>query len=64
MSQRNLLNFITPHWSSQNLTDVSFRLVDVTDDGTLDVWVESAHGVALISFQDGTFKEVFSKPHR
>ncbi len=41
-------------------TDVSFRLVDVTDDGTLDVWVESAHGVALISFQEGAFKEVFS----
>ena len=41
-------------------TDVSFRLVDGTDDGILDVWVESAHGVALISFQDGAFKEVFS----
>ena len=41
-------------------TDVSFRLVDVTDDGILDIWVESAHGVALISFQDGAFKEVFS----
>ncbi|MDE0315350.1 MAG: hypothetical protein OXM61_10640 [Candidatus Poribacteria bacterium] len=41
-------------------TDVSFRLVDVTDDGTLDVWVESAHGVAFISFQEGAFKEVFS----
>ena len=41
-------------------TDVSFRLVDVTDDGTLDIWVESAQGVALISFQDGAFKEVFS----
>ena len=41
-------------------TDVSFRLVDVTDDGTLDIWVESAHGVALISFQEGAFKEVFS----
>ena len=41
-------------------TDVSFRLVDVTDDGILDIWVESAHGVALISFQDGAFEEVFS----
>ena len=40
--------------------DASFRLVDVTDDGTLDVWVESEHGVAVISFQDGEFKEVFS----
>ena len=41
-------------------TDVSLRLADVTDDGTLDVWVKSAHGVALISFEDGEFKEVFS----
>ena len=41
-------------------TDASFRLVDVTDDGTLDVWVESEHGVAVISFQNGEFKEVFS----
>ena len=42
-------------------TDVSLRLADVTDDGTLDVWVKSAHGVALISFEDGEFKEVFSR---
>ena len=41
-------------------TDASFRLVDVTDDGTLDVWVESEHGVAVISFDSGEFKEVFS----
>ena len=39
---------------------VSFRLADLTGDGTLDVWVESAYGVALISFQNGEFKEVFS----
>ena len=42
-------------------TDVSLKLADVTDDGTLDVWVESAHGVALISFENGVFKEVFSR---
>ena len=42
-------------------TDVSLRLADVTDDGTLDVWVKSAHGVALISFENGEFKEVFSR---
>ena len=41
-------------------TNASLRLVDVTDDGTLDVWVKSAHGVALISFENGEFKEVFS----
>ena len=42
-------------------TDVSLRLADVTDDGTLDVWVKSTHGVALISFENGKFKEVFSR---
>ena len=42
-------------------TDVSIRLADVTDDGALDVWVKSAHGVALISFENGEFKEVFSR---
>ena len=42
-------------------TDVSLRLADVTDDGTLDVWVKSAHGVVLISFEGGEFKEVFSR---
>ena len=42
-------------------TDVSLRLADMTGDGTLDIWVESAHGVALISFEDGEFKEVFSR---
>ena len=40
---------------------VSCRLIDLTGDGTLDVWVESAYGVALISFQNDEFKEVFSK---
>ena len=40
--------------------NVSFRLVDLTGDGTLDIWVESEHGVALISFENGEFKEVFS----
>ena len=40
---------------------VSFRLIDLTGDGTLDIWVESAYGVALISFQNDEFKEVFSK---
>ena len=42
-------------------TDVSLRLADMTSDGTLDIWVESAHGVALISFENGGFKEVFSR---
>ena len=39
---------------------VSFELVDLTGDGTLDVWVEFGYAVAVISFQEGEFKEVFS----
>ena len=50
-----------PPFGLKQPTDVSFRLVDMTDDGTLDVWVESEHGVALISFHNGAFKEVFSR---
>ncbi len=42
-------------------TDVAFKLADVTGDGILDVWVESTYGVALISFQNGEFKEVYSR---
>ena len=41
-------------------TDTAFRLVDLTGDGILDIWVESAYGVALISFENGAFKEVFN----
>ena len=41
-------------------TNIFFRLVDLTDDGTLDVWVESAYGVALISSENSAFKQVFS----
>lgn len=39
---------------------VFFRLIDLTGDGILDLWVEHAYGVAVISFQKGEFKEVFS----
>ena len=39
---------------------VSFELVDLTGDDTLDVWVEFGYAVAVISFQNGKFKEVFS----
>ncbi len=42
-------------------TDVSLRLADMTGDGTLDIWVESGHGVALISFENGEFLEIFSR---
>ena len=39
---------------------VSFRLVDLTGDGLLDIWVEFGYAVAVISFQNGEFKEIFS----
>ena len=40
--------------------DSSFRLVDLTGDGILDVWVKFAYSVIVISFQDGEFREIFS----
>ena len=36
------------------------ELVDLTGDGILDIWVEQAEGVAVISFQDGEFKGICS----
>lgn len=39
----------------------TFRLVDLTGDGILDIWVEFGYAVAVISFQDGELKEVFSR---
>lgn len=38
----------------------TFKLVDLTGDGILDIWVEFGYAVAVISFQKGEFKEVFS----
>ena len=38
----------------------TFRLVDLTGDGILDVWVEFGYAVAVISFQNGKLKVVFS----
>ena len=46
---------------------VSFEVVDLTGDGTLDIWVEQTEGVAVISFQNGEFVEVcsaYSSPRR
>ena len=48
------------HEAAHKPDSVSFRLVDLTDDGTLDVWVESDYGVVLISFANGEFKEVLT----
>ena len=39
---------------------VSFRLIDLTGDGILDVWVKFGYAVVVISFQDGEFREIFS----
>ena len=39
---------------------VSFKLIDLTGDGILDIWAEHAYGVAVISFQNGEFKAVCS----
>ena len=50
----------SPPFAFTRPSNVSFRLADLTDDGILDVWVESAHGVALISFENGEFGEVFT----
>ena len=36
-----------------------FRLIDLTGDGVLDIWVEAGYAVAVISFQNGEFQEIF-----
>ncbi|MCY3548892.1 MAG: hypothetical protein OXH39_00410 [Candidatus Poribacteria bacterium] len=48
------------HEAAHKPDSVSFRLVDLTGDGTLDIWVESDYGVALISFANGVFNEVLT----
>lgn len=50
----------SPPFIFKQPTDVSLRLVDLTDDGILDVWVEFGYAVAVISFQNGEFKNIFS----
>ena len=55
-----LVVFSEIHEAAHKPDTVSFRLVDLTDDGTLDIWVESDYGVALISFANGTFNEVLT----
>ena len=46
--------------SSSSFYHISFDLVDLTGDGILDVWVEYTNGIAVISFQNGEFKEICS----
>lgn len=52
--------FTQPPEDAFKSRDLSFKLVDLTGDGTLDVWIESIYGVAVVSFQNGEFKEIFS----
>ena len=51
--------FAEPPKDSLKSRDAAFSLVDLTGDGTLDIWVEFGYAVAVISFQDGEFKEIF-----
>ena len=52
--------FTQPPEDAFKSRDLSFKVVDLTGDGTLDVWIESVYGVAVVSFQNGEFKEIFS----
>ena len=55
-----LFVFTEPLKDAQMSNDVSLKLIDLTGDGILDVWVEFGYSVAVISFQNGEFEEVFS----
>ena len=56
--------FVLRGWSKRGSSwpfkGVSFELIDLTGDGILDIWLDHSQGVAVISFQDGEFKEVCS----
>ena len=52
--------FTEPPKDSLKSRDVAFRLVDLTGDGILDIWVEFGYAVAVISFQNGELKVIFS----
>ena len=55
-----LFVFTDPPRDTQKSQSIFFRFVDLTGDGILDVWVEFGYSVAVISFQNGEFEEVFS----
>ena len=40
---------------------IGCKPIDLTGDGILDIWLELGRAVAVISFQDGEFKVVFSR---
>ena len=52
--------FTQPAKDTFESLDTSFKLVDLTGDGILDVWVKLGYAVVVISFQDGEFREIFS----
>ena len=52
--------FTQPPKDALKPPDVSCRLIDLTGDDVLDVWVEFGYAVAVVSFQNGEFKEIFS----
>ena len=52
--------FTQPAKDTFESLDSSFKLVDLTGDGILDVWVKFGYAVVVISFQDGEFREIFS----
>ncbi len=52
--------FTQPPKDALKSRNANFTLIDLTGDGTLDIWVEFGYAVAVISFQNGEFKEVFS----
>ena len=53
--------FTEPPKDSLKSRAATFKLVDLTGDGILDIWVEFGYAVAVISFQNGELKEVFSR---
>ncbi|MCY3548889.1 MAG: VCBS repeat-containing protein [Candidatus Poribacteria bacterium] len=52
--------FTQPPKDAFKSRDSVFRLVDLTGDGILDVWVEFGYAVVVISFQNGEFEGTFS----
>ena len=52
--------FTQPPKDAFKSLDSFFRLVDLTGDGILDIWVKFAYSIAVISFQKGEFTEIFS----
>ena len=40
---------------------IGCKLIDLTGDGILDVWLELGRAIVVISFQNGEFKVVFSR---